>query len=57
MVPGKCLYSYAAIVTYPDPKSKPIISELAMTLFGGASEGTILMGSYKPTSVAVIFTA
>ena len=37
-----------------DPKSKAIISELVMTLFGGANECTIGRGSYKPTSMAVI---
>ena len=48
-----CCNSYLPL-GIDDPKSKPIISELVMTLFGGASEGTILRGSYKPTSMAVI---
>ena len=37
-----------------DPKSQSTISELVMTLFGGANECTIGRGSYKPTCMAVI---
>lgn len=37
-----------------DPKSKSSISDLVMTLYGGANEGTILRGSYNPTCTAII---
>lgn len=37
-----------------DPNSQIAISELVMSLFGGANEGTVTRGTYKPTSMAVI---
>ena len=37
-----------------DPKSKSSISDLVMTLYGGANEGTISRGSCNPTCKAII---
>lgn len=37
-----------------DPKSKAIISDLCMSLYSGAFQGSLLRGSSKPTCMAVI---
>ena len=37
-----------------DPKTKQAISDLAITLFSGATEGTITRGQAKPSCMAVV---
>lgn len=37
-----------------DPKSKAVISDLCMSLYGGAFQGSLLRGGSKPTCMAVI---
>lgn len=37
-----------------DPKSKSMISDLVMSLYGGANEGCLSRGAHNPTSTAVI---
>ena len=46
-----CAYIFLLI---GNPRSKAIISDLVMTLYTGAKEGTISRGDLKPTSMAVI---
>ena len=37
-----------------DPNSQVAISELVMSLYGGAHEGTVTRGTCKPTCMAFI---
>ena len=49
---------FVAVAALPlgidDPRSKAVISDLVMTLYTKAQEGTMSRGDHKPTSMAVI---
>lgn len=50
-----CASSYLPLAV-DDPKSKTAISDLTVSLFNGAQEGTIVHGAKQPLSMAVIST-